>query len=297
MTTSLKEAYPKTGQYREDRETIEDHVAGSIRELKKRGNNYTLREMFALSKEGAEELTPDEKEDVWNFMEYAGKRLTQGQMVSPEFHGSSSENRSPEEVMPAFALRHDTIHAMVAYSRNHSDNSLKPAFQKMDQEHQYSDPEALQEECMTLLWDKGDFNFVYRLLKTGDFETSAMIAFRNIAPPTPDGWTELRQYAKDISNLKETDPTQYILLLHEKVLLVSMLAQEGSKGMGDKIRKSFETFQANRYPEYVNAARALYENSQAEKPDPKILFNEFRRILEPLLKKLRLRKKAGIAIE
>ncbi len=141
---------------------------------------------------------------------------------------------------------------------------------------------------MVVMWEDVN-NFMHNLLLTKDpVKVVDEGGFVNSRAEYRDTyWSRVKKLAP----LKEMNPVEYYLGVFESHYLA--LGTIDDEELFDDFKESMEYIASHRDPEYVRLATLLYENTQSEHPDPKILLHEFQRILKPLLERLRTKNEIG----
>lgn len=252
--------------YRENKRAVEYHVAGNL-ELFYENIDEALEQMFGtyppLTKE---DLEPEEFADVENFIQYSAQRLAAGAVSSKVFHEqvkAGAPGKALHVYNPATASQvgHDSIHAMFAYAGS-GGASLVPAYMKVD----------------------------------------------------PDTVENARGISSDDSaNLEEqyvaafTQPTLFLKPICQELIgqgfsgeeLAQKLIKRWDAEVAQKITSSRihvrkpEYVSENILPEFVTFVRNYCLQMESGEVDPKFSLNEFRRILQPLLRRLRKKQEAS----
>lgn len=273
--------YPKSGLYQQYKSEIEnigeqfDKIAAKPEEA--------ITGWFQVPQEKFDTVTDQEKEDVANFARYAGRGLASAALHAPLFAQYIALGRPGVQIALRQGVRpfyHDALHAMFAYDRTGGE-SLTPAYLNVSETNaQYTDPAAIQEEAMVLLWQNAQA-FMERVFKGEDALALAGEIFIGDA-----AYEKAR--VQEVLPLKDVSPIEYYLGIHEAYCLnlLSIVVGNNEAQRAD-LKKAFEVVARNRSQEYVHVMELLYNNSQSQNPDPKVLLHEFQRILKPLLERLR----------
>jgi|GEM_PF-6135345 len=292
--------YPKTGQYRENKSLVEEHseeaasgIVAYLEGKEARSAWSPLEHMFGISGENESLVTAEERNDVKNFINYATKRLSNSTLASRVNHArleAIGARRLLNREMPRdtgdLLLMHDLLHAAVAYIRTDG-KSLTPRFLQVEGKgEQFTDTEAHQEELMVHMWDQ-------QTLRLTDFENVRDAIERSLARQdlTPEKRRKVDQHLKSLG-WSLFSGVNYALGAYELLYFVR-------RGLTIDVRheESLRTIRENRDPDYVRIFTKIYNNSRSANPNPKILLDEFREALSPLLSRLRTKESSLSSIE
>lgn len=295
--------YPKTGRYRAQREFIKKHADAVTEEYDRKTEEWRgqvldpLNHLFHLDKDQIEALTPEERADVRNFIRYGEQRLLNSHLASEQFHkmievsGLENHVRAQEGLKAGSLNTHDLLHVLAAYSRS-GGTSSNPSFNTLPYAEVYTSPEAHAEELMAQLWEEPiadvplDTLFSERnpvaYAQERTFKSGHMIEFDD---------AEAKKWRSRFEAIKKTggmfgdkrNTVSFYLDLYEFIYFF----RRSWSGNFDGLQNAYDTVRRHRHPEYVKVFTTLFENARSKKPNPKILLNEFRRVLSPLLTRLR----------
>lgn len=252
-----KDTYPDTAPLRDNADALAENSRKSIEYFDKNTRKQFQR-MFDLDRRGKaanrniewENITPEEMQDVKNFVSFASKRLAAGAATSDAFHKEVEKGKVGKafhELAPVNNVGHDSMHSMMAYAST-GGGSLVPAYMKLDNRTRdtYTDPHANLEEAY-------------------------VVAF-----------SDLNLFANKIKSIKERSA-----LKGEELVNVVMTEWE-EDGLYGFQYKDPDFPRNNRMPEFVTTIRNLVSNIEEGKEDPNFPIHEFQRILSPLLERLRM---------
>lgn len=261
-----KSASLNTEAYRKNKQAVEYHVAGNL-EIFYENTNEALEQMFGVyPRLRIEDLEPEEREDIENFIQYVEKRLAVGAVSSKLFH-KQVQAGSPLKALHVFnpgtagEIGHDSIHAMFAYAESKG-TSLVPAYMKVDPESVITDRGVSMDDRANL-----EENYV------------AAFAGRTLF---------LEPICKELieQGVSGEELVQSLIKRWDVEIAQRTTSSLNNVRNPDYIKE-------NVLPEFVTMVRNYCQQMEKGNVNPKFSLNEFRRILRPLLD--RLKQKQEIA--
>ena len=281
--------HPKSGAYREHKEAVISH-AERVRE------DDAAEWMFP--KDALEyELRPEERADVLNFAEYASLRLTAGAVSSPLSREHLRAGKVDYAIKELATNSHDLWHAAIRYRRTEG-RSLVPAYMDARTElEQAMSREALSEELAVDLFEASGPRYAASLIQSLETGQSSQEYAQHLAEFNPD----VRRRYESIESLRHDDPALYFAKAHSiayledlaNVMRMRAKGRDETREVEEHYRQITEDMIAHPDEEYLRLARARYESTLGDAPDPRFEINEFRSMLSPLLERLKLKKMAA----
>jgi hypothetical protein len=287
--------YPNSGLARETEAARESYTRNVLEKMYTTDWQYLRLRFFGerrfVQSEEHDELVlvekrPVSQEDLLDlelFAEYVAPRLKAGSAASPLHKDLTDDQKlnDPHRLAPVSFFAHDLLHGFVAYA-NSNGKSLVPEYMKTEsKEEMFMSPESIMEEIFVQIWDayQDEESLIVALFKSDNPEIDAQNAI------SPSWREDFKKYYQEYlpSEMKESDPLEYYMSLWELVYLLRNSQRD--------VAILYSELEHVRPPVYKEVMKRLYQNSLRENPDPKILFHEFQRILDPLLARLR-RKEA-----
>ena len=251
-----EELYPNTKKVRDHMNLIEQNADRSVEYFEKEKKfKQQILSMFDARKNGAinfELITPEEIQDIKNFIAHAAKRISAGAISSPAYHEEIMKGKPGgvlDKLAPDVLIGHDSMHAMMAYLRTRGE-SLVPAYMKVENKKEL---------------------FTYKNLEA-NLEEAYVNTFSNIG--------HIERISKNIRDEQG--------LSGEALVLATMETWEAGIRKNEGFDKADPNYlRDNRWPEFVDIVRNVLRNYEQAEADPNIAIHEFQRILAPLLKRLR----------
>ena len=302
----FSEKYPVTGLQRETQEIQGDY----IQEMRERlfGDPYDeavfasrVTEIFRL------EVPPTSEEvrDFRIFAEHAMPRLVSSAAHQPSFKAWFSHRTVPETEEQNVVSRnlldkklhqtlatgapvrwniigHDVIHASVAYL-NSEGKKLRPKYNEYDNlsgNTSTKDLDCVLEETIVMFF-QGEM--LYKELLKGSFTSSQSLEEWLVQDATSPKDTERirKEFGPLAVEVLDQSPSADSLLRYIELLGIHIAADKSASG------EMAKTIKEKRPPYFVEMIKRVCENTESEIPDSNILFHEWQRLMEPLLRRLR----------
>jgi hypothetical protein len=222
---------------------------------------------------------PEDLVDIELFAEYVAPRIKAGAVASPLYKELTVDHKSqdPHHLAPVSFFAHDLLHGFIAYA-NSGGKSLIPEYMKVEsKEEMFMNPDSIMEEIFVQIWDayQDEENLIVTLFKSDNPEIDAQNSL------SLSQREDFKKYYQEylLSDMQENHPLEYYMNLWELVYLLRNSQRD--------VVMFYSEIEHVRPPAYQEVMERLYQNSLLSHPDPKILFHEFQRILEPLLIRLR----------
>lgn len=320
---------PYRPTYREARGAVESHADKLVKRAAGDKGDFAkvFTGFFLLTPAEAAAMTPEQRDGLHKVMKYVAKRLTWSSVNAPvhrylEIDTEKDLTGELSKFTESFGFSHDVIHALIALSFHRGDNSMTPEFYRLASEEEVTfSPQVLEEELMVSFFTSDAFrarheNFFTAIVRKGNPDIEATRKFARplgvsgpFHPIFEKGWEAF--YENKEEKWKE-DEFLYFLEAFEIFWLnnfkagnlIRLRLTEDERHAAKRqalfsgLEKSFKLLQENRSPQYLTLARNIYEACRADpdRKDPTILWREFERLAEPILKKNR-RTQAQGAVE
>lgn len=252
-----------------------------LEQLNKIPTDQWAMSMFQWAHEGGAKffsgLPKEEQEDLRRFAAYALKRIAAGEIIS--LHKYSDEDQ--EQILKGASFKgHDWWHVVAEYAASEG-RSLMPSFRKTKSESDmYSERASLEEEGIVHLLERG--------LDAGIFQSHFMGQHPSLNEP---GW--MQAWKKENEHLHATDPFLYFVRMHRAFAFNLGTANLPTKNpvtwSVHKLRQAQlrRSFLMEPSPLYLDIARRYFDAAMEGKPLTSFTHEQFKRLMGPLLTRLR----------
>ena len=284
---------PKENFIRKEKEAFKE-ITNDFFSPEKR--QKTISDFFGVVENS---LSHEEEENFVAYGKYALKRILNADLHKNGFH--------PEEVKDFFEqiknesnflYIHDIGHSIAMYQDQPSDNSIVPEFYKTSNEEGINNRKLIAEEPRALVW------MAYQSPKPLSLmildEESKKEFVQNISNSYGENYGEsVKNIVDAVETTKITNAEEYveayqklIYAIIEMPNLQAIMSKSGEvpesqiNEMKDSYFKIISDLKESPDPKLLELLTNVYNN----RDNPKVLYDEFYRICEPLVKKLAARK-------
>ncbi len=285
---------PKENFFRKENEAFED-TANDLFSPEKR--QKIISDFFGTEENS---LSPEEERNFVVYGKYALKRILNADIHKNGLHLDEIkdffENIQNES---NFLYIHDIGHSIAVYQdQPTNDNSIVPEFYKTSKADVINNKKLIAEEPRALVWMNVQSHKPLSLMILDQGAKDQFI--KNISSSYGENFSESVKRITDAVNAAKISNAEEYIKAYQKVVyafvempnLQAIMSKSGEMSefeiieMKDQYFEIISNLEKSPDPKLIESLTNIYVNRE----DPKVLYNEFYRICEPLVKKLKARK-------